>query len=157
MSKMKPQASTTRHIHLPASYSVILNSIWPFPKKHVWDRYDQYYETYMQVRLTAIPNYIGERIAIPSGLHIKAWRTLVKDYHDQQLEFGWPVDYTADTPPVTVVANHHSGAENVEHMDEYIKTELAHGSLLGPFDASPFMPWTCMCIYMYDTDPYKPI
>ena len=100
----------------------------------------------MQVRLTVIPNYIGERITIPSGLNIKAWRALLKDYHNQQLpdflESGWLVDFTADAPPVKAVTNHYSDKENTEHMDDYVRMELVHGSLLGLFEASPFTPWT---------------
>ena len=106
----------------------------------------------MQVRATVIPNYIGERIPVSSGLKIPAWRALLTDYHDKQLpdflEFGWPADYSAETPPVSVMANHYNDAESVLHMEDYINTKLAHGSLLGPFDAPPFQPWTQVSPWM---------
>ena len=132
--------------HTLTSYRVILNNIWPFPQKHLWSRYEVYYNIYMQVRLTAIPNYIGECITIPSGLNIPVWRSLLKDYHDKELpdflEYRWPVDYTGDAPPLTTMANHYNDQQSVAHMTNYIKTELAHGSLLGPFTSLPFSPWT---------------
>ena len=58
------------------------------------------------------------------------------------------MDYTAGSPPVTAVANHYVDDESVAHMEDYIKTELAQGSLLRPFDTPPFKPWTQISLMM---------
>ena len=87
----------------PTAYWVTLNTIWPFPRRELWGRrFHLYSDVYDELRHTAIPNYIGARIPVQSGLHIKAWRLLLKDYYDSQLldflQFGWPVDYTGEKP-----------------------------------------------------------
>ena len=117
--------------HTPLTYRTTLDSIWPYPQKHLWgSRYQEYYDIYTQVHTTVIPNYIGECIPVPSGLNILAWRSLLTDYHDKQLpdflEFGWPADYSAETPPVPMTANHYNDAESVSHMEDYFNTDLAN-------------------------------
>ena len=57
------------------------------------------------------------------------------DYHKTQvrdiLEFGWPVDYIADCPPISSMTNHHAYPDNVQHIKSYIEMELHHGAMIG--------------------------
>ena len=101
---------------------------------------------YTTVRATALPNYLGAKIPIPSGLNIPAWRKLLTGYHDRHmvdfLEYGWPVDYTADTPPNPTNGNHQEDPTNTVFIESYVETEMRHGALLGPFTNPPFTPWS---------------
>ena len=69
----------------------------------MWANHPQYLDKYNKVRITALPNYLKARILVPSGLHIAEWRRLLTGYHDANmadfLNYGWPIDYTAATPP----------------------------------------------------------
>ena len=132
--------------HTPISYRDKLNTIWPFTVSSEWAKNPDYKKLYDAVRRTALPNYIGARRPVVSGLKIQAWRTLLHDYHDKQLldflEFGWPADFTADLPPIPATDNHKESQDYKTHIKKYIQTELEHGALLGPFDRMPFQPWT---------------
>ena len=37
------------------------------------------------MRASAVPNYMGARIPIPSALNIPEWRRLLTDYHDKEI------------------------------------------------------------------------
>ena len=65
------------------------------------------------------------------------------NYHENGvadfLEFGWPGDYSADMPPTSTTNKNHT--ENCARLDarrQYVKTELAHGALLGAFNIQSF-------------------
>ena len=99
---------------------------------------------YKAVRQTALPNFLQQRWPVPSGLKIQEWRTLLTDYHDTTLvdflSYGWPVDYTANYPPVPTYLNHAKDLDSLSHINKFVLVETAHKALLGPFDSSPFKP-----------------
>ena len=101
---------------------------------------------YHAVRRTGLPNFIKARIPVPSALNIPAWRTLLKDYHDTTLVdllcYGWPADYTADYPPTPTYKNHVRDPAVVLLVADFVKTEMAHKAIFGPFETPPFTPWT---------------
>ena len=53
------------------------------------------------------------------------------------MEFGFPLDFDRDSDLVSTEENHESASHFSEHVDEYIKEELSHGAMLGPFDHKP--------------------
>ena len=130
----------------PIAYRPILDKIWPRPRPEMWANNRTYMEMYCAVRDTALPNYMRARIPVPSGLNIQAWRSLLVGYHDRQvldfLEFGWPADFTATEAPTPTITNHNEAPEYKSSIVTYVATELAHGALLGPFEAPPYMPWS---------------
>ena len=102
------------------------------------------------VRASGCPNFLGLRIPVPSNLNISAWRSHLENYWDQQLvdllEFGFPLDFDRGSNLVSTEDNHASASKFSAHVDEYIREELSHGAMLGPFDqkllhlhVSPFM------------------
>ena len=130
----------------PIAYRPILDRIWPHPRLNQWTNWMQYHNIYAKVRLTTLPNHLSAKIPIPSGLNIPAWRSMLVGYHDKKvvdyLEFGWPADYTASTPPTTSDANHTEDPDHLQSINNYVSTELRHGALLGPFNQPPFTPWS---------------
>ena len=86
-------------------------------------------------------NYRGARIPVPSGLKMGAWRHFLQDYHDDGvsdfLEFGWPVNYRGGTPLIATPVNHASAKQYMQDVDFYIKTEIGHRALAGPFQGPP--------------------
>lgn len=59
------------------------------------------------------------------------------DYHDAEiyhfLRYGWPVGYHLPTPPTSVDQNHMSAVQHPTHVQHFIKTELSHNAVIGPF------------------------
>lgn len=54
------------------------------------------------------------------------------------LSYGWPVNYTAHTPPVSSLHNHPSATNFDSHVQTYLDTELSWNAIAGPFDHPPF-------------------
>ena len=130
----------------PIAYRPILDRIWPHPRPDQWINHTLYHNIYVKVRQTALPNHMSAKISIPSGLNIAAWRSMLVGYHDKRLvdylEYGWPVDYTAVAPPTTSDSNHTEDLAHLASVSTYVRTELPHGALLGPFSQPPFTPWS---------------
>lgn len=58
------------------------------------------------------------------------------------LEFGWPLDYEKPSSPTSTLRNHSVLGDKDPHIAAFIKKELQHGALVGPFIVPPFTPWT---------------
>ena len=56
----------------PMMYRRVLNRIWPYADEELWGEHPDYMRIYRPVHASAMPNYIGLRIRIPSGLNISA-------------------------------------------------------------------------------------
>ena len=130
----------------PLEYAPIRQSFWPHPTQEARDKYPEEMDTYMQILDTTVPNYMAAQIPLKSGFNLPLWRQKLIGYEDagltQFLEFGWPSSYTGDRPPTPANKNHPPALDYPTHIDEFIKTELEHGTLLGPFDNPPFTPWS---------------
>ena len=130
----------------PYQYARVKHAIWPELVGHLWSASPVYAYLYSEVSATGLPNHLGARLPVPSGLRIPRWRHHLADYHDNivcdYLEFGWPIGYTALVPPTSVGVNHKSAVDYPCEIQNYIDTELALGGIIGPFTASPFQPWT---------------
>ena len=87
------------------------------------------------------PNFIGARIPLSSQLNIENWKFLLRDYWDQQLiqflQFGFPLGFNRDCKLQCEMGNHRSAIEFPSHVEAYIKEELEHGAIVGPFDNVP--------------------
>ena len=128
----------------PQSYKCNILKNWPILVQNEWANTD-YALIYSKVRETGVPNYLAAKIPLKSGLKIQNWKLLLSNYHDNDilefLEFGWPVDYSANRLPVPTYKNHIEREDYSYHINKYIQTELKHKALLGPFKESPFKPW----------------
>lgn len=80
-----------------------------------------------------------------SDLNIHEWENRLETYHDKELslflKFGWPLGYHATVPPTSVLKNHASAVNNINHVHKFIKTELQFKAILGPFEQAPFLEW----------------
>ena len=101
-------------------------------------------EIYNRVFASARYNYQMERIPIPSGLHLDAWKSFLRDYEDREildfLEFGWPSNFIHSSSLLSTFKNHKSGSEFSSHIDAYLKVESDKFAILGPFKIPPVTP-----------------
>ena len=130
----------------PAEYKQVIDQYWPFPTDQALELAPFHMELYYDVRRTGVPNYLGVRRQVPSQLECDEWDARLIDYHDRSLteflRYGWPVTYTAAGPPTPTYTNHASALRNTPTIDKFVAKELSKHALLGPFDTSPFAPWT---------------
>ena len=91
------------------------------------------------------PNFLGAQVPVQHALNIQAWKKYQHLLEDQtlvpMLEFGFPVGYMGSQPPDTQATNHSSATNFPDHVDKFIRTELKHEAIMGPFENSPFSPW----------------
>ena len=77
-----------------------------------------------------------------SNLNIDSWKFHLRDYWDTQLldllEFGFPLDFDTNTELISTGENHTSAKQFSSHVHTYIREELKHGAILGPFKHTPF-------------------
>lgn len=90
----------------------------------------------------ALPNFVGAKVPVESGLIIHKWKKYLKNYHDKSLceflQYGWPLGYISNQPPQTVDNNHPSAVAHMSHVEDFIRTELELAALLGPFNLPRF-------------------
>ena len=101
-------------------------------------------EIYNDVTREGLYNFQGARRRVPSGLCIEAWKRHLSDYYDTSLvtflEFGWPIIFNRDSPIQSTFENHGTAVNFEGDLDYYIKTELGHNALAGPFRGPPVVP-----------------
>ena len=84
-------------------------------------------------------NMDGLRIPLPNpSFPIPAWQFALQGYFDADeilamLRYGWDFSFTSPPAPKDATRNLASASIAPQDVDIYIETELAHGSLLGPF------------------------
>ena len=86
-------------------------------------------------------NFLGMRIPLRTQLNVKEWESNLVDYWDTQLvqliKFGFPLDFNRDSPLRWEDKNHNSALQFPEHVDAYLKEEISHGAIVGPFESTP--------------------
>ena len=82
------------------------------------------------------------RIPVPSSLNIAAWRLRLQEYSDYAivdfLEFGWPLNFTANNPPRSEKRNHKGARDYKSDVDEFLRSEITNGHISGPYATPPF-------------------
>jgi len=130
----------------PTEFAPMLDSYWPQLSGEKWQQYPGYTRAYEEARSTALPNYLASRVPLTSGLNITNWRRQMEGRKDHlladHLQFGFPSNYTAASPPSPTYNNHKSSASDDQQIRQYIDSETQHGAILGPFEVPPFSPWT---------------
>lgn len=118
--------------------------MWPFTTNHA-KATSSHLSIYETVRATGKPNYQIAKLPIPSGINVRNWEPLLKNYFDKQiieyLEFGWPITYIATTPPLPTYKNHSSATKFPTQMLKFLDMERQNNAMLGPFKEPPFYPW----------------
>ena len=86
-------------------------------------------------------NYEGLQIPVHSQLNFEKWKSYLQDYWDWQLplliKYGFPLDYNRDYAIQSEEINHKSALQYPSHVDVYLKEEMNHGAMLGPFKEPP--------------------
>ena len=73
-----------------------------------------------------------------SNLKIDRWKFHFKNYWDRQLlEFGFPLDFDTNTVLSSTEENHASAKQFSSHVECYIKEEIKHAAILGPYEHKP--------------------
>ena len=102
-----------------------------------------YKAIYDEVHQTGLPNYLEAKVPVPSGLNINEWRVSLADFPDvslvDHLEFGWPLDFTANSPPFPTLDNHFKDPADMAII-KFVGKEVRLRARLGPFTGAPFEP-----------------
>jgi hypothetical protein len=88
-------------------------------------------------------NYIAKIKPLNTHINVSRMRELAEGYYDTQaldlLEFGFPLDICmADFTPNTQVKNHPSASNFIDDVHKYIREEIEHGVILGPYNLNDF-------------------
>ena len=99
-------------------------------------------DIYRAVTAVSGHNFRAARVPVPSGLCIAAWERHLEGYHDRGLvdflAYGWPVCCEGEAMLTPTFHNHPSADGFQEDVDFYIRTEMEHGALGGPYECPPF-------------------
>ena len=70
-------------------------------------------------------------------MKVDVWCDKLKDYHDQEvvelLKYGFPIGYSSQSPPVSVIKNHNGAYEYPQCISDYLSEEVKSGLILGPW------------------------
>lgn len=123
----------------------IIASNWPTITDDAWRVDPELCELYTDVRSFNLPNFMGARRTLWSGLNLHRWEELLTDYHDSEvcffLRYGWPMGYHCEDIPTSVPINHPSAEAHPSHIEEFLHKEKQHKAIVGPFKSPPFTPW----------------
>lgn len=131
---------------LVAEHSHRIASFWPHPTIQAMEEFPDFCKIYSIIKSFNLPNVLGARITLQSGLNLSNWEHELIHYHDREvcafLRYGWPLGYSSQQPPTSADTNHPSGTNHINHVKKFIATELRHHAIVGPFKDPPFFPWT---------------
>ena len=87
-------------------------------------------------------NFQGERIPVNSEWNLDLMETWLQNYEDKNLidylRFGWPLNVVNTEIDEEIPRNQKGARSNPEQVREYLRKELAAGSIIRPFNRNPF-------------------
>ena len=128
-------SSNTLPVHLPHALPIDMSDP------------NQYLQLVEAVIQSGVPNYRGVRVPLSSGFNLQYLKEMLTDYHDKilidYLTFGFLLGLTSGVSVKSNAKDNHASALNYpEAVEEYIKTEKSHRTLLGPFQVIPHSKFT---------------
>ena len=88
------------------------------------------------------PNFLAAQIQLESQLKADTWEKLLVNYWDRQLpyliRYGFPLDFDRNSKLGKNDTNHTSALAFPQDIDAYLKEEISHGAIFGPFKNPPF-------------------
>jgi hypothetical protein len=102
----------------------------------------------INTKYSGIPNFLAKVAPVASHINVQLFRALGHGFHDQQIfdliQYGFPLDLDkSNFIPNSAVANHGSAIKFPAEVDNYFSEEIGLGSILGPFEDSPFPDLHC--------------
>ena len=98
-------------------------------------------DMHKKLQLDGRPNYRGLQLPVKSKLNYERFATYLDQYWDWLLpfyvKFGFPLDVDSKIQIDSDRINHKSATDFPSHVDTYIKEELSHSAMLGPFKSPP--------------------
>jgi hypothetical protein len=99
-------------------------------------------------KYSGIPNFLAKIAPVASHINIQLFRELGQGFHDQQIfdliQSGFPLDLDkSNFLPNLAGSNHGSAIKFPAEVDKYFSEEISLGSILGPFEDSPFPDLHC--------------
>ena len=97
-----------------------------------------------QVRETGKHNFEEAKIQLPSKINFDPLDKLSSDYWDYQLnsflKFGFPLDFPRDKESqlLTTDTSHASARDHPQHIDTYLRVEMEHNAIKGPYKDPPY-------------------
>ena len=86
-------------------------------------------------------NYVGLQVPVKSKLNAEKRASYLADYWDWQLsllvKYGFPLDFKRNTIVCHDIAFHKSAIQYPDHVLYYLKKEVEHGAIVGPFTEPP--------------------
>ena len=106
------------------------------------DSCDRYVIDNMVIRNTKKQNFQQARLEVQPIWDINKFRCELKDYHDkemlQYLQYGWPINCHNIGKLTKIPPNHARVTGHKQALRRYLKQEVEHGSVIGPFIDNPF-------------------
>lgn len=123
----------------------MMGKFWPDVNQAVMIGFEDFADTYKNIRATKAPNFITACIPVSSDLICSEWDARLAQYHDRQLcdfiKYGWPLGYIKEAPPVTSLDNHSSAKKHIDQVNKFIQKELECNAIISPLSENPFQPW----------------
>lgn len=142
------QGSSTRQLFPDQAISKaakLIHDNWPLPTTTASTKYPEFCTLYSTIKSHNLPNFLGARVPLKSGLVMEKWYTYLSDYHDpllcEFLKYGWPLGYSITNIPDSTTANHPSALFHLQAVNDFVNTELTYDAIIGPFEEDPFSPW----------------
>ena len=102
---------------------------------------------YQEVVVRVAPNYMADRIQLPSNLVFEEWEHIVDIPEDSRivdfLRYGFPTGYVGPVP-TPLSTNHPSANGHFQDIAVYITTGLYHGAMQTIFLLPLFQPRCCV-------------
>ena len=117
---------------------------WPYPSIHLPKALADMYEA---ERCSHQQNHEAAKITVATSLNIPDWDQSATGHKDDEwilgaVRYGFPIQYSGPSQYETIpLYNQSSAKAHANVVCEYIRKETQPGTLHGPFDAPPFVPW----------------
>jgi len=84
-------------------------------------------------------NFQGAKRTLTTALTLKHWNLILSQrlYNDlivtAFLQYGWPINHSADQLPCSTLQNHPPARQNPALLRDYIAKDLQYKAVIGPF------------------------
>ena len=103
---------------------------------------DRYLFMHDMINQSGRPNFQGCRLPVPSTFNFEFLWHHSQNYTDKGvldlLKFGFPINSTGSYKVCHPVKNHKGAREFPEAIDKYLRKEISHDAVIGPFSSNPF-------------------